>query len=326
VIVFALSSAAAGLAQGGDVLIAARAVQGIGAAAMMPASLAIVMDAFDPGEQGRAVGLRSGVSSVFLTLGPVVGGLPTQGVNWRAIFWVNLPVSVVTLALTWVADPQSDRARAGVARLERVGVLLLVPGLAATVIALMEAAKWGWGSQPWTAPRRRRPRQCRCGSRRGRARSTGSPRSSRSPPWPGRRWRSPGPRSCVGGGNSCDTAAPMATYTVNERGVAKARELIAARQYVLDSQWGDVQPAAAQQNDYLERHSWDEYAGWFLGLTEGAAEQTKARYAFVYGDLRRLHRSGLIACHYRAAEWRHKAIELAAHELLQELDRQAGIA
>ena len=118
----------------------------------------------------------------------------------------------------------------------------------------------------------------------------------------------------------------MATYTVNERGVAKARELIAARQYVLDSQWGDVQPTAAQQNAYLERYSWDEYAGWFLGLTEGAAEDTKARYAFVYGDFRRLHRSGLIACHYRAAEWRHKAIELAAHELLQELDRKAGIA
>ena len=146
VVVFALSSAAAGLAQGGDVLIAARAVQGIGAAAMMPASLAIVMNAFDPGEQGRAVGLRSGVSSVFLTLGPVLGGLLTQAVSWRAIFWVNLPVSVVTLALTWVAHPHSDRARAGVARLERVGVLLLVPGLGATVVALMEAAKWGWGS------------------------------------------------------------------------------------------------------------------------------------------------------------------------------------
>ena len=118
----------------------------------------------------------------------------------------------------------------------------------------------------------------------------------------------------------------MATYTVNEGGVAKARELIAARQYVLDSQWGDVQPTAAQENAYLERHSWDEYAGWFVGLTEGPAEDTKARYAFVYGDFRRLHRSGLIACHYRAAEWRHKAVELAAHELLQELDRKAGIA
>jgi hypothetical protein len=71
----------------------------------------------------------------------------------------------------------------------------------------------------------------------------------------------------------------MASYSVNARGVARARQLI-----------------------------------------EGAAEHTKARYAFVYGDFRRLHRMGLIACHYRAAEWRHKEIELAAHELLQLLD------
>jgi hypothetical protein len=61
-----------------------------------------------------------------------------------------------------------------------------------------------------------------------------------------------------------------------------------------------------------------------LGLTDGAAEQTKARYAFAYGDFRRLHRMGIIACQYRAAEWRHKAIELAAHDLLQRLDRKSS--
>lgn len=61
-----------------------------------------------------------------------------------------------------------------------------------------------------------------------------------------------------------------------------------------------------------------------LGLTKGADEQTKARYAFVCGDFRRLHRMGLIACHYRAAKWRHREIELAAHELLQYLDRKSA--
>ena len=116
----------------------------------------------------------------------------------------------------------------------------------------------------------------------------------------------------------------MASYSVNEAGVARARELIEARQYVLDSEWGQVQPRAEDENEYLASHSWDEYAQWHLGLTEGATEETKARYAFVYGDFRRLHRSGLIACHYRAAEWRHKEIELAAHELLQVLDRRSG--
>ena len=116
----------------------------------------------------------------------------------------------------------------------------------------------------------------------------------------------------------------MAAYTVNERAVAKARRLISSRQYVLDSDWGDVQPKAEAQNVYLASHGWDEYADWHLGLTEGAPEETKARYAFVYGDFRRLHRTGLIACHYRAAEWRHKEIELAAHELLQYLDARTA--
>ena len=116
----------------------------------------------------------------------------------------------------------------------------------------------------------------------------------------------------------------MATYTVNTDAVEFARKLIASRQYVLDSDWGDVQPRADAENAFLERHSWEEYAAWHLGLTEGANEETKARYAFVYGDLRRLHRSGLIACVYRASEWRHKDIELAAHDLLQELDAAAG--
>ena len=117
----------------------------------------------------------------------------------------------------------------------------------------------------------------------------------------------------------------MASYGLNEAAVEHARSLIDARQYVLDSDWGAVQPKAAAENAYLEKHSWEEYAAWHLGLTDGAPDETKARYAFVYGDLRRVHRTGLIACVYRAAEWRHKSVELAAHELLQRLDAKAGI-
>ena len=116
----------------------------------------------------------------------------------------------------------------------------------------------------------------------------------------------------------------MASYTVNERAVEHARELIEARQYVLESDWGDAQPRAPAENKFLDAHSWEEYASWHLGLTEGANDETKARYAFVYGDFRRIHRMGLIACLYRAAEWRHKEIELAAHELLQVLDAKSG--
>jgi hypothetical protein len=112
----------------------------------------------------------------------------------------------------------------------------------------------------------------------------------------------------------------MASYTVNDAGVARARRLIDARQYVLRSEWGGVQPDAEAENAYLAAHGWPEYAEWHLALTEGAADETKARYAFVYGDFRRVHRMGLIACLYRAAEWRHKEVELAAHDLLQRLD------
>jgi hypothetical protein len=113
---------------------------------------------------------------------------------------------------------------------------------------------------------------------------------------------------------------PVPTYSVNDAGVARARELIDARQYVLRSEWGRVQPSAVDENDFLQQHSWADYGAWHLGLTEGAADGTKARYAFVYGDFRRVHRMGNIACHYRAAEWGHKEIELAAHDLLQYLD------
>jgi hypothetical protein len=118
----------------------------------------------------------------------------------------------------------------------------------------------------------------------------------------------------------CVDLGVVASYSVNKRAVAHARRLIDAHQYVLNSDWGEAQPKAADENAFLESHSWEDYAEWYLGLTEGASEDTKARFGFVYGDFRRVHRTGLIACQYRAAEWRHKEVELAAHDLLQHLD------
>jgi hypothetical protein len=118
----------------------------------------------------------------------------------------------------------------------------------------------------------------------------------------------------------------MPRYAVNDAAFRHALELIEKRRYVLRSDWGERQPTATDQNRYLRSHSWAEYGEWHLGLTEGRNDETKARYAFVYGDFRRVHRTGIIAVHFRAAEWRHKDVELAAHELLQILDRKAGIA
>lgn len=112
----------------------------------------------------------------------------------------------------------------------------------------------------------------------------------------------------------------MPTYLVNDAAVERARDLIESRQYVIDSEWSESQPTTDEENQFLERHGWDEYGTWHLGLTEDANAETKARYAFVFGDFRRVHRMGLIACRFRAAQWRHKAVELAAHDLLQFLD------
>ena len=117
----------------------------------------------------------------------------------------------------------------------------------------------------------------------------------------------------------------MAKYEVNPAAVEQAKRLIEGRQYVLDSDWGEVQPRAEQQNAYLENHSWEEYGAWHLGLTVGPQDETKARYGFVIGDFRRIHRTALIASVYRASEWRHKAVELAAHDLLQLLDEKSGL-
>jgi hypothetical protein len=108
----------------------------------------------------------------------------------------------------------------------------------------------------------------------------------------------------------------MATYSVNKRAVAKARDLIDTGQYRMRSRWADVQPRAAEQNAFLKAHGWREYASWHLALTDGAPNETKARYAFVFGDFRRLHRMGLIACYYRAAEWEHTEVMRAANNLL----------
>lgn len=85
----------------------------------------------------------------------------------------------------------------------------------------------------------------------------------------------------------------MARYVVNPAAVAWIEQLIDGRQYVVRSEWSDVQPDAAAENSYLEGHDWEAYGRWHLGLTEGATEGTKSRHAFIVGDFRRVHRSGL---------------------------------
>jgi EmrB/QacA subfamily drug resistance transporter len=143
-IVFIAASTACGFAQSEALLIASRAVQGIGAALMIPPSGAIVINTFNVSERGRAMGIYAGISMIFLALGPLVGGVLTQGVTWRAVFWVNLPIGLLMLALAHLTLERDEPDAS--ARLDLVGAFTLVPGLAMIVLGLMQAQQWGWGS------------------------------------------------------------------------------------------------------------------------------------------------------------------------------------
>ena len=111
---------------------------------------------------------------------------------------------------------------------------------------------------------------------------------------------------------------------LNEAGRRKAKNMIESSQYVLDSSWGEANPSADEENAFLEAHSWAEYGEWHLGIDETAAEETKNRYGFPYGDFRRVHRSGLITAKQRAAQNDYADIEQAADVLLSLLDDRAG--
>jgi EmrB/QacA subfamily drug resistance transporter len=145
VVIFALSSAAIGLAPTQAALVAGRAVQGVGAALMMPGTLSIISSVFPPHERGRAIGTWAGVSALALAIGPVVGGALTEYVSWRAIFFLNLPVAVGAVAVTLFAAPES-RDESTRHHIDYPGIATLSLGLTALVLALVEGNSWGWGS------------------------------------------------------------------------------------------------------------------------------------------------------------------------------------
>jgi len=145
VVIFALSSATAGLAQNSTDLVVSRVVQGVGAALMMPATLSIVTHAFPPNERGKAMGTWAGVSGLALAVGPVVGGLLTEHVSWRAIFYLNIPVAVGAVAAALFAVRESRDQTVG-REVDFAGVGVLTVSLTALILALVEGNAWGWGS------------------------------------------------------------------------------------------------------------------------------------------------------------------------------------
>jgi EmrB/QacA subfamily drug resistance transporter len=145
VIVFGISSAAIGFAPDDTTLVAFRAVQGIGAAFMMPATLSIITQTFPPHQRGMAIGTWAGVSAMALAIGPVLGGFLTQSVSWRAIFFINPPIAVGAIAVTLFATRESRDETVGKS-VDIPGIAAITIGLTSIVLALVEGNRWHWGS------------------------------------------------------------------------------------------------------------------------------------------------------------------------------------
>lgn len=142
-VVFAVSSAMCGLASSAFGLIIARAIQGIGAALMTPASTALLMAIFPPSERGKATGISVSASSLFMIIGPLVGGYLTQNFSWRWIFWINLPIALIGLLLVFLFIPRSTPRSL---KFDRPGFIYFVIACSSLVILLMEGRAWGISS------------------------------------------------------------------------------------------------------------------------------------------------------------------------------------
>ena len=143
VLIFALASVGCGFAQSTGQLIAARVVQGVGAAMLIPGSLAIISASFSKEDRGRAIGTWSGFSSISAGVGPVLGGWLIENASWRWIFFINLPLAAVVLAITWWRVPESRDETAG-ARLDILGATTATLGLGGVVYGLLESSDRGF--------------------------------------------------------------------------------------------------------------------------------------------------------------------------------------
>lgn len=148
-VIFIVSSTLAGLAQSIEWLILVRATQGIGAALMMPTTIAIVSAVYPAQDRGRALGILAGASAFFAALGPVLGGLLTQFIGWRAVFFINVPLAALTIFLTLRSTPELPPKPDADRRLDWPGVVVFAFGASALVLGLSQGQQWGW-SDPRT--------------------------------------------------------------------------------------------------------------------------------------------------------------------------------
>ncbi len=144
-VLFAGASLAAGFADDGTVLIAARVVEGLGAAIIFPGTIAMITIAFPPDQRGMAIGIMAAIGTTFLAVGPLVGGFFTEIISWRWIFWINVPIVaaiVLVIALAWVAPPR----KAETSRFDYGGLVTLIASTTLIVFAVMQGGSWGWGN------------------------------------------------------------------------------------------------------------------------------------------------------------------------------------
>jgi EmrB/QacA subfamily drug resistance transporter len=143
---FVLASALCGIAQNETMIIAARGLQGVGAAMMVPSTGAVIINTFDPRERGKAMGIYSGVSMVFLALGPLLGGLLTESVSWRAVFYINLPIGLAIVTASKFTLTRTPRPRCSRNVIDWTGLPLLIGAFGTLVLGLMQGQSWGWTS------------------------------------------------------------------------------------------------------------------------------------------------------------------------------------
>jgi EmrB/QacA subfamily drug resistance transporter len=143
--IFTASSLACGLATGASFLIGARVVQGVGAALMNPATLSIIVATFPPRQRGTAIGIWVGVSAMALAIGPLVGGILTEQINWSWIFFINIPVGIAGIIVSRLFIDES-RDESEEQRLDLPGLISSAVGLFGLTYALIEGNNYGWGS------------------------------------------------------------------------------------------------------------------------------------------------------------------------------------
>ncbi|MCI0381740.1 MAG: MFS transporter, partial [Chlamydiae bacterium] len=147
-VIFAFFSALCGLSYFSLWFITSRFFQGIGGAILIPATVSMIISSFPQQQRGKAMGIYVSVGSIFLSIGPFIGGLLSQYLSWRFVFWINLPIAAIGFLLAKFSVPKQEKVEKKPLRFDYFGFIAFGLGLTAVVIAFMQAKYWDWFSLP----------------------------------------------------------------------------------------------------------------------------------------------------------------------------------